>query len=339
MWDPRRYLDTDFGLDDDDSFEPLDTGEPDEIDHSQPHIVTVMGAIDPDDLGVCQPCEHVTGWPGGDAPAQGVLPADYLEQVANELEAFITVGGRSMVDVSTGDSGRDVNALRLLAQRVPVHLVCATGRHVLDRAGDGPLDPAEFESALMREIRDGIGMSGVRPGLIVLGTTRYGLVPASIGTAVARVAVESGLPILVCGMSASQSHELLDWAEHTGLAPNRVILGHLDRSLEVQDLARLARRGARLVVDRIGTDPLVPDRQLASQVLQMAEAGFAGSLLLSQGLAGSEQFVMNGSGPGWIHLLERFTLELMAAGAGADLVRVLLVENPARALTIDPTSA
>ena len=69
MWDPQAYRDTDYGLEAIDSFEPEDFNQGDDVDLSQPHIMTVLGPIEPDQLGVCQPWEHVLNDAGLDEPA------------------------------------------------------------------------------------------------------------------------------------------------------------------------------------------------------------------------------------------------------------------------------
>ena len=155
-----------------------------------------------------------------------------------------------------------------------------------------------------------------------------------LATAVTRSAIETGLPVMALMETGSAGHELLDLTDHAGLAPHRMILGHRDPRLDHRDLAGLAGRGAWISFGHIGEAGFVSDRQRAELAMRLADEGFGTSLLLSQGLSGVDGFVTSGGGPGWIHLLERFTIDLMEAGATADLVRTMLVDNPARALAI-----
>jgi phosphotriesterase-related protein len=332
MWDPRRYLDTDHGLDEHETFEPSDADDPGEFDLSHPHVMTVLGPIEPDDLGTCLPCERIMS--GSDESLAGHA-SGYLERAASELEAYFTVGGRSMVDISTSNAGRDPMALRMLSQRVPVHLICAAGRHVTDDARVGKIDPAALEAEVVREIQNGVGTSGIKPGLIVLGTSRDGAATSDIVQAVAGAAKQTGHPLMLCGATCDRAFELLGKLEDEGLSPRRVIVVSPERRPEASSLHALARRGAWITINGIGDEGSVSDRERAGMVVGLVNDGFDEQLLLSQGLDGPDGFITSGGGPGWIHLLERFTLQLMDAGASAGLMRTLLIENPSRALTID----
>jgi len=132
------------------------------------------------------------------------------------------------------------------------------------------------------------------------------------------------------------AHGQLDLIENEGLDPGRVIIGQLDQHLDTAYLLEIARRGAWLSFDQIGNMPPGTDESKAAMLVELAEAGYGAQLLVSEGLTRKSGLVAYGGRPGWIHLLERFTLTLMEAGAGADMVRTVLIDNPARALTIVP---
>lgn len=335
MWDPRNYRDTDFGLDDEETFEPPDAGHREAIDLSQPHVMTVLGPIRPDDLGVCQPHEHILRDP---AAVTGDDPDDRLDRIdlaCQELESFFTVGGRSMVDASPRDYGRDLVGLRTIAQRVPVNIIAVTGRHKhlhaakLDNVADRQALETEFQSDI-----DG----DIKPGIITFGTSLDDITPLEkvAAQAAASVAVVTGYPVTTHTEAGTMAHEQLDLVESEGLDPSRVILGHLDRRLDLPYLLSIARRGAWMSFDQIGKSRYGPDAPKAAMLVALADAGYEDQLLISQDLSRKSDLVAYGGQPGWIHLLERFAIDLMEAGAGAPMVRKLLIDNPSRALSIVP---
>ncbi|HWV36759.1 MAG TPA: hypothetical protein VNZ55_14080, partial [Thermomicrobiales bacterium] len=168
MWDPRSYEDTDYGLDPGESFEPDEDEWSGESLESLPHVMTVLGAIEPDELGVCLPHEHILC----DPVAVTADEPDYrLDNPANalaELDAYVSVGGRGIVDCSTQDYGRDIDGLVALAQRVPVHIIAVTGRHkdLHARRMENALDVDALVTEFVNELRHGAGERGSRPGLI-----------------------------------------------------------------------------------------------------------------------------------------------------------------------------
>lgn len=335
MWDPRNLRDTDFGLIRGDTFEPADAVLPDDFDLGQPHVMTVLGPIDPDELGACQHHEHILGDPPALTPIDPEYRLDRIDLACEELESFFTVGGRAMVDVSTRDYGRDLNGLRTIARRVPVHIIAVAGRHQHHLSSRMP--DALDQDKLAVEIQSDID-SEIRPGLIAFGTSLDEITPVekAAAHAAATVAVATGYPVSTHAEAGTMAHEQLDMVESVGLEPGRVIVGHLDRRLDFPYLSSIARRGAWISFDQVGTARHGPDAQKAAMLVALAEAGHGDQLLVSQGLSRTSDLVAYGGKPGWIHLLERFAIDLMEAGAGAPLVRQLLIENPSRALSIVP---
>jgi hypothetical protein len=105
----------DYGLAPGESFEPVDDIE-DGFDLSRPHILTALGPIDPDDLGVAVCLVPATG----DRQTWSSNPA----QTVAALEDGFNAGLRAMVIVEPVDEGQRSD-LAWIAGRSPVHLVVA----------------------------------------------------------------------------------------------------------------------------------------------------------------------------------------------------------------------
>ena len=330
MWNPETYVDTDYGLDDGESFEPDDAWEPEPFDQSLPHVMTVLGPISPDDLGIAHVHEYVTaGTTGSDLE---------LAVIRDELEFFVTAGGGSMVDAATPDAGRNLESLLALAQLVPVNLLATAGRgqerqaRLLPGAGDEEL----LHDELLADMS-----APIKPGLLAFGTSKEAIttIERAHALAVCRVAAESGYPVAANPDHGVMGLDTLDLAESAGLSADRVIVGQMDSGPTWERLAAIAGRGAWLSFDRVGNQGIGMDRNRAATIVGLAEAGYGDQILVSQSLSEATGFITQGGAPGWIHLIERFTLELMNAGADAMLVRKILIDNPARALTILPPDA
>lgn len=334
MWNPETYVDTDYGLDEGESFEPNDAWEPDPFDTSQPHVMTVLGPVSPDDLGITQVHEHL----GVQSPNAALRDEDWLARVGivrGELEFFVTAGGGSMVDASTPDTGRDLDGLLMLAQLVPVNLIASAGRGHLQPAATVP--GAGDEELLFEELLGDL-QAPIKPGVLSFAIGNDGVTPdgRANARAVARVAAETGYPIRAGIIDEGHGLEALDFVEAAGLNARHVMMGNIDSTWSMDTLTEVGGRGAWLMFDRIGQDDPDIDRQRAATLVRLAHAGFGDRLLVSQGLTRRSDFISQGGSPGWIHVIERFTLTLMDAGADAMLVRTLLIDNPANALTIHP---
>jgi phosphotriesterase-related protein len=305
MWDPRNYEDADFGLDEDESFEPNEYADP-EIDTAiEAHIMTVLGPILPDDLGICLPVEYIFIDPPG-AP-EDLRLNDSLRS-SEELTNLVTAGGKAIIDATTQSQGRDLVGLFDVARRVPIHILCSTSTE------HGP-------ERMIADIRDGVGPRKIRPGVIQAGSDPVSLDAARL------VATTTGLPVF-----ATMNEDMADLER---LPSTSTVVLNCDNADE-RIISKIVEAGNRVAVVGIGTSDSDHEAELAKLLVSMAAAGFAGKLLISQRLDRRSQLHAWGGQPGLVYLLERFTLELMEAGAEATLVRQLLVENPMNALTIRP---
>jgi len=119
-----------------------------------------------------------------------------------------------------------------------------------------------------------------------------------------------------------------------GVEPGRVIVCHQDRGPDEAYLRSVLRVGAWVSFDLISTAGLPPNADRASMIARLVEGGYGGQMLLSGGSARRSSLRAHGGSPGLIYPVETFPLLLMAAGLDAPAVRQLLVDNPAKALTI-----
>ena len=340
MWDPRSYEDTDYGLEPGESFEPDDDDIDDLIDLSLPHVMTVLGPILPAELGVCLHHEHLLCDPIAVTQQEPDYRLDNPTNAQIDLEAYLTVGGRGIVDCSPMDYGRDIDGLVLLAQRVPAHIVAVTGRHKDLHASRMPnsLDIDALVEEYVSELQTGAGELGARPGAIKFGTSLDEITPVEEAAirAAARASIATGASITTHTEAGTQALQQLELLAEEGIDPGRVIIGHLDRTLEWDYLVQVLQTGAFASFDQIGKPQYGADEDKATMIVRLAEAGFGEQLLISQDFARKSLLMSYGGSPGLTYLMEQFTLMLMEAGAPALFVRTLLVENVARALTVHP---
>jgi len=331
MWDPRTYVDTDFGLEDDEAFEPEDSTDTGVDPATDPHVMTVLGAVSPDDLGICLPYEHLLI----DAPGNeesGKQLNDVMRAI-EELTHFVTVGGQTLVDATTREHGRDILGLRQIARLVPAHIITVTGGQ--SRPG---LDIPAFADEIQQEITAGIGPRNVRPGLIVATLTGSDIEEhdRALLHTLAGIGVEAGLPLYLDGDNLAILTKAVRIVLKTSLPAQRVIMKMPESAFAHSLLQELMSGGCRIVFTGIGKGNADHERAVAGAVAKFAAQGQLKNVLVSQGLDHRSQLLAWNGSPGWVYMLERFVLTLMDAGLPATSVRTLLIDNPADALTIFP---
>jgi phosphotriesterase-related protein len=222
----------------------------------------------------------------------------------------------------------------MIAERLPVHLIAATG----PTAATGQRrDAEEIAAGMLVEIASGIGSTHTSPGVIVVGLPPgWASTPdATEVQAGLRAAQESRLPLIVRTGADQSIFELLA-AEP--MPPGPFILADIDHRLDLSSAVFLAERGAMLMFNSAGKLGPEADRMLAELVAMLVARGFGGSILVSRGVDRSSDLTAHDPASAWAYILERFTLDLMDAGVDAQAVRTVLIDNPARALTIHPKS-
>nr|WP_206326649.1 phosphotriesterase [Streptomyces sp. S3(2020)] len=285
-------------------------------------------------MGVCDAHDHLFfGSPR--------LPGQELRDVSAaraELAAFRASGGDSVVQWTPYGLGRRVADLPPLSRETGVLVVAATGLHQSVHYDDRTLKELRNRLAevFVAELTDGIGTSGVRAGLIKVAGGFHALDAHArwTMTAAAEAHHATGAPIAVHLELGTGALDVLDLlCGELGVAPYRVILGHLNRSPDLVVHRQAAATGCYLAFDGPSRAHHATDWRMPDAVRALAEAGHGDRLLLGGDTTTAAARSVNG-GPGMPYLLRRVRPRL-AAEIGAELVERVMSENPGRALAVE----
>ncbi len=314
-----------------------------------PYVQTVTGRVNPASLGFVQPHEHtgISLWHIQDRWDYWELtPDDAL--VLPELEAFRAAGGTTLVDLTLPGVGRDPVRLRRYAEATGLTIVMGAGWYrtayyppeaLIDRRSVDDL-----ADELVREVHDGVGASGVRPGIFgEIGTDKPWLSAQEerVHRAVARAARRTGLAITTHAVMSPVGLAQLRIFEEEGVDPARVVVGHADSYPVLDHDLEIVRRGANLEFDFLGMSFTPMERfgetRIVGLVRELIERGHADRILLSLDVCHNGQLKAYG-GNGYTYLLETFLPRLRDAGVPEVAIRTMTVDNPARILTVaEPT--
>lgn len=302
-------------------------------------IMTVLGPIGPDELGITQTHEHLLcdGYLVTADAYDGIL---YDEELAvDEVALFKAAGGDCIVDPTPIELGRNPKALRRISQATGVRVVMGTGwyREKVYPPYVWEKSTNELADILIRDIVEGADGTGIRAGVIgEIGTDRHFIRPATerVFRAAARAHLQTGAPI-----STHTTHfgelatEQLDLLEEEGVDLSHVIIGHLGDRRGAHHLIPIAERGAFVEIDNIGF-AYQRQEERVKNVAGLIEAGYLGQILLSLDICLNSQLHWFG-GVGYDYLLKVFVPMLKEAGVTECQIEIMLVENPRRALTFE----
>lgn len=301
------------------------------------HIMTVLGPIDPENLGPTLMHEHLFI----DLAGRKQDPDTRLDDVdvaCQEVALLQELGGRGLVEATCLGMGRQAEAMRQLAQRTGLHVVASTGfyqqayhpPYVAERSAE------ELADMLVREVEEGLDGTAVRPGILAeIGTSRDEIRPdeAKVFRAVALTHKRTGLPISTHCTLGTMAEQQLDLLEDEGVDPGRVVLGHQDLQDNLDLHVRLARRGAVIAYDTAGKESYMPDSVRVRLITGMLEKGLQDHVVLSMDITRRSHLTAHG-GYGYGHLMRSLVPALRAAAVGERELAAMLVDNPRRILTV-----
>jgi 5-phospho-D-xylono-1,4-lactonase len=301
-----------------------------------PRVRTVLGDIEPDELGATDYHEHLF-------QVSPLLAGDELDDEAasgREAELLRGSGAAAMVEATPTGLGRRPEAVARVSERSGLRIVHVTGAH--REAHYAPGDPLLDESvdALARRFTEDLhtGMDGttVRAGAVKAGAGYWSFTgfERRVLAAAGRLG-STGVPVMVHLEHGSAGHEVLDLLAEEGCPADRVALAHVDRNPDAGLHRELAERGAYLGYDGAARHQRWPDSVLVDCLATVVQTGGGNRVLLGGDVARRTRYVAYGGMPGLAYLFERFVPRVRGAVGDAEIDR-LLVANPARWLSWEP---
>jgi predicted metal-dependent phosphotriesterase family hydrolase len=317
-------------------------------DSLQGKIMTVLGPIAPEDLGVTLAHEHgVVDFLGAEkAPSPRHDSDEAFATILPHLKRLKDRSCRSLVECTPNYIGRDAALLKRLSSASGLHILTNTGYY--GAAGNKFLPQHAFtESAdqlaarWLREFREGINPTGIRPGFMKLGVDKGKLpeVHAKLLRAAARVHLQTGLTIAIHTGDGEAALDELRILKEEGIAASALIWVHAQNDPgEIQ--LEAAKRGAWVSLDGFGEK----HRERYKNFLAALRAEkLLNRVLLShdhfwsvegQEKRGALKLHSGGAPTAFESIFTHLLPDLRSAGFTDTDIRQLTVKNPAEAFTI-----
>ena len=310
-----------------------------------PHAETVLGPIDPADLGLTLPHEHtaIALWHIANRWDYWELRRDE-PVIVEELAAFRAAGGGTVVDLTLDGVGRDPGWLAGIARATGLHLVMGSGWY---RGAHYPaetlVDRRSVDSLadeIVRDATEGVADTGIRSGIIgEIGTDKPWLSAQEerVHRAAARASRRSGLAITTHAVQSTVGLDQLTIFEAEGADLSRVVIGHADSNPSLDYHLAIVERGATVEFDFLGMTFTPLERhgegRIVDNLRELLARGHVERILISQDVCHDSQLHRYG-GSGYTYLADAFLPRLRAAGVSESEIRTITVDNPRRLLTI-----
>lgn len=262
------------------------------------HVVeTVTGPISVDKLGKTLIHEHIIfGYPGfqGDVTLGAFNEEEALEVAIGAARAVMSYGVKTLVDPTPNECGRDPLFLKKVSEATGLQIICATGYYYEGegappyfklRQGLGSAE-AEIYEMFIKEIKEGIAGTGIKPGIIKLASSKDQITEYEkmFFRAAAKVQQETGIIILTHTQEGTTGPEQAKMLIELGADPNKIIIGHMCGNTDPNYHKEVMEQGVKIGFDRFGIQGLVGapfDEARIETLVQLLEAGYENQILLS----------------------------------------------------------
>jgi phosphotriesterase-related protein len=309
-------------------------------------VRTVLGDIDPSELGVTDAHEHIII--AGARPVEmypDLLLID-IDRAVAELEEAKAHGLRSVIDAMPCDAGRDALRLAEVSRRSGINIVAPTGLHTarwyddlhwshrasVERIAD--LFSADVEEGIDAYDYGGpiVERTDVRAGVIKIGGTDEFPTgrDARIFEAAAITQARTGVPILTHTEGGRFGIEQARFLEAKGADLAHVVLSHVDKIVDREYHREIAASGARVELDQAFRWKDGPNGTL--QILEwLAEDGLSDHVTLGLDAARQGYWKAYGGSPGLVYLVDGLRREMAGRGLDETVQEAFYVDNPAAA--------
>ena len=258
----------------------------------------------------------------------------YAETVA-EFKKLYEYGVRRIVDVTNDGMGRNPQYVENVEKETGIRIVHSTGFYKEPFLPERVYGQTVQEMAdwMIGEIRQGID-GGAKPGMIgEIGTSKNTMTETEkkVFDASVIAARETGLPIYTHTTLGTYAPEQAAYFKATGLPMDRIVLGHLDLSGDLDYIRRVLDSGISIGFDTVGKNNYFPDAKRVEFLLALEAEGRLDQIVLSEDLTRKSHLKYKG-GIGYCYLFETFIPMLKAAGLKQESLDKMLIHNPARIL-------
>ncbi|MCF6476319.1 aryldialkylphosphatase [Nonomuraea sp. MG754425] len=250
-------------------------------------VRTVLGDVDPAELGHTQPHEHLLADLSRPLPARSTareraadnapitlenhyrtrrhhpsedLRLDSVDVAVAELRPYAEAGGRTIVDATSIGLGRDPMGLATVSRRSGVHVVMGCGFYYRDYHPDdvAARDRDDLAAEIVSDLRTGVGGTSVRAGIIGEIGLSHPLHPQEekVLRAACTAQRETGAALMIHpGRDPRSPGRALDIVAAEDVDPARVIMSHVERTVfSAPEMRAIASSGCYVEFDLFGQE-------------------------------------------------------------------------------------
>jgi len=315
------------------------------------YLMTVDGVLDIHKMGITLSHEHIiTDFAGAEKNSVQIYKNSEAAGILMPfLKSLKESGARTLIECTPAYIGRNVSLLKQLSKATGLYIITNTGYYAA--VGQKYLPKHAFtESAeqisarWLREWKEGIEGTGIRPGFIKLGVDTGPLkeIEKKLISAAAITHLQSGLKIFIHTGDAAAAKEEAELLNSEGVGYEAFIWVHAQNDASGDTHIELAKKGCWIGLDGVNAqeNALIKYTEF---ITRLKNEGLMHKLLLSHDDGFAVEKVdnniafspyKNGNTRPYNSIFTKLKPVLLRSGITAQESNLLVIENPRKALQI-----
>ena len=259
---------------------------------------------------------------------------DSFKETVEEFKDLYDYGVRNIVDVTNIGMGRDIEYVENVEKETGINIISSTGFYKEPFYPDFLYKKTEKEltDIVVKEIEEGISGSNRKAQIIgEIGTSKDKWTDEEmrVFNAMAEAQLKTNVPISTHTSLATLGKEQVDFLLSKGIDPNKIIIGHMDLSMDIDKILELLSKGVNVGFDTIGKNSYAPDEFRVEAIKEIKNKGYINQIVLSMDITRKSHLKING-GLGYSHIFTSFIPKLKESGLNEYDIDILLRKNPRR---------
>lgn len=313
-------------------------------------VVTVKGNVFSEDLGITLIHEHVlVDWIGADSTGYHRWNRDeVLERVLPYFHEMAGRGVDTIGEFTPAYLGRDPFLLAELTRLTGIQIITNTGyygavgnrfipAYVFDQSAE------EIAAGWIDEFENGIEGSEIRPGFLKISVAEENPLSDFHQTLLQAAAIthlQTGMPIFSHTIGDIPAYEQVALLKENGVSPEAWVWTHAQTG-SLEAVKELAEMGAWISLDNVRFEPNQEPKETGSlewyaeRLNELKNAGLLDKVLISHDAGWYDAGEPNGGDfRGYTDIFDFMLSRLVDTGFTDEEILKLLVDNPARALSL-----
>lgn len=257
---------------------------------------------------------------------------DCKEETIQELKQLYQMGVRNIVDVTNEGMGQNVHYVEDVEKETGIHILHSVGYYKVPFLPEQAYEksPEELADGMVRKITKGFEDSCIKASMIgEIGTSKNEMkaIERKVLDAGVLAHKRTGVPIYTHTTLGTYAKEQAEYFLKQGVNPQKVVIGHMDLSGNLNYIKEILKLGFFVGFDTIGKNNYFSDEKRVEFLMDLEKEHMLCQVVLSMDLTRKSSLNYKG-GPGYGYLFKEFLPMLRVAGMQEISICQMLIDNP-----------